>query len=288
MTTAENKKNSKIKVCYNHMDLAYTEESAMQPKLEDNRIIVIEAMRKNSTKNFDHNMVEEVKKQILFWKTKYPNAIVEHFFQFRKGKIKSNQDMIHINNAQEIADKVCFYEQNIEQSVEDFENSLVEFMNLFQDKEKQIALEIESSRIIAKIIKALNQGITSFFLIGGEYGELEKWISIVNLIRKQNGKTTGIPYSRMNTHTKESKIKFFAGLNFDYMVHGLPPGGKVNTIRYLDTDLFYKSKEEILEPTKQIQIEEIDEEQRYSFSRAISIVDGNKFAKLVKIASPTN
>ncbi len=83
----------------------------------------------------------------------------------------------------------------------------------------------------------------------------------------------------MNTHTKESNIKFMVQAGVNFVVHGSSGYGEVKEVLFLDDkDLVYKPLREITNEEVLDAVKNTPCERHYELSRKLAIDNGNAFA----------
>lgn len=264
----------------NHMDVSYTEDVSSIDTTQWQRILIVEAMRRKDTMKFDTRMIGAVKTHIAFWKKKHPEAKVEHFFQLKKGEKRTDTQLQAIQDAQEGADARLFYEKWAGQDEEALSKQLESYKAIYPDGKHYVVLEVEGPKITSKVVKAIGKGFYNFVLVGGEYGNLPLWKQLVNLIRTEKGTSIAIPYTRMNSHTRESKAKFFICAGVDYVIHGIPNGGPIKEVLYLDPeDLFFKPITKTTDEETLSLVRTCPKDKLYPLSRALAHKKANAFAQ---------
>lgn len=269
----------RTEVGFNHYEVGWAEDLNNLSRFQVSRITIIEAFRKRGRILMDTQAVNEIQKEIANWKRRYPSTEIIHFFQLRKGTTRTESLLNAVQHAQAGADARCFYEKSRTQSEDALKTQLKIFKKAYPRGKQYVVLEVEGTNINAKVITALNLGFKDFILIGGEYHNPTLWQGLTATIRQAGGKSIGLPYERMNTHSKESRIKFMVQFGVDYVIHGSLGFGKPPQILFLDEqDGIYKPIEQITDTGVLQAVSNTSNRMLYSLSRVLAIDDGNTFA----------
>jgi len=279
---------NKTEVVYNNQEAGFKEDFNIKYEKEPKYIFFVENCRKKERKNLDKDIVDGVKEEIKFWKNKYSSSKILHIFQFKKGLLKTKEQIEITKKCQDVenADGICFYEEFKDQEKLNFKNQLLDFLKFKPEIEKYIVLEIESEDIAEKIVFALSKGLKKFIFVGGEYNNNDLWITLTSAIKESQGETIMLLPARLHKTTKESYIKKALLFKVNYVVHGMPYGGPIKNkeriIRFLDKkDLIYKEIDEIQDKELREIIREkcSNKQEQYELSRVLAIDVANTFSK---------
>ncbi len=276
----EQQKQMQTKVIMNHLEASYVEDANIKSLKKPERIYFVENFASKKTSKINNDLITEVNRQIEYWKEKMPETDIVPVFQFKKGETKTAHQLEIIRQAHSSANTCLFYEQNKEQSVQKYEEQLDSYD--FNKKKKMVVLEIESSDILPKISVALNRKIRDFIIIGGLYNRKDLWVAIEGKIYKMGGTMTFLSINRMNNYTKQAYVDFAITIGADYFVHGKGRGGEVIEIRYLDSDLFFRTFDELTNEQLKEEVLQYKGNNAYYFSRLLAVRDSNNFAKTHK------
>jgi len=278
----------RTEILFNHQEAGFKDDFNIKYEKEPEYIIFVENCRRKERKNLDSELIDGIKEEINFWKDKYSSSKILHVFQFKKGLLKTKEQIEITKKCQDVenADGICFYEESKDQEISDFKKQLLNFLEFKLTIEKYIVLEIESEDIAEKITFALSKGLRKFILIGGEYGNNDLWITLTSSIKEIGGETIMLLPARMHRITKESYIKKALLFGVDYAIHGMPYGGlgkkKDRIILFLDKkDLTYKELNKIKDKELKEMISEkgSSKQKQYELSRVLAIGVANAFAQ---------
>ena len=282
------KMNNKTRIMFNNLEAGFKDDFNIEYEKEPEYIFFIENCRRKERKNLDKDLIRTVKKDINFWKAKYTKSKIIHLFQFKKGLLKTKEQIKITMDCQAVenSDGICFYEESIAQDSNEFKKQILEFLKFKPEIVKYAVLEIEAEDLAEKLATALNNGLNNFILIGGDYENNDLWITITSSIREAGGKSIMLLPARMHKTTKESYIKKALLFRFDYVVHGMPYGGqgkkKDRTILFLDkTDLIYRELKEIKDDElKKLVAEKCSgKQEQYELSRVLAVDVADTFAE---------
>jgi len=274
------------KVLFNNVEISYAEDVTEKGSLKPSHIIAVENFNRKSRKNLSEAVVEEINIENQFLKEKYPKSKLIRFFQFKKGSVRTPNDLNLLRQAEKYTDENLLYESCCKQTFKSFKNQVY---GVSSTANYSVVFEAESKELAKKIALCLNKGVKKFIIIAGKYGAVGFWKNkIIDPIQAEGGKVTALLLKRMQPQTRESYIKKMVDFGVDYVVHGKLKGwGDENTkpeTLFLDVnDMIYKPIGEINDKGIHEALKYLVQSKHYAMSRLLTIKHAKIFAQAQKV-----